>query len=90
MGGLLRNPITIVWLLLVLATAISWGATHEVGGVGVQVGTIAALVMAFVKVRFVVLDFMELRTAPWPYRLFFEGWIVAVGVALVLLVGRPI
>ena len=66
MAGLLQKRVTIVWLLLVLATGFSWGATHDVGGLSMRTGTIAALVMAFVKVRFVVLDFMELRSAPLP------------------------
>lgn len=78
--------ITVIWLLLVLATAVSWSVTHDVGGLGVRAATGAALVMAFVKVRFVVLDFMELRTSPWPYRLFFEAWIVGIGAALILIV----
>jgi heme/copper-type cytochrome/quinol oxidase subunit 4 len=38
--------------------------------------------IAAVKVRFVMLDFMELRYAPSPVRAVFEGWIVVV-VALI-------
>lgn len=87
MSELITSRVTIVWLMLVLATAISWGATHDVGDIGVRAATVAALIMAFVKVRFVVLDFMELRTAPWLYRMFFEAWIVVIGAALILIVG---
>lgn len=60
--SLLRARSTLVWLLLVVVTLLSWalGADHGVGS------TVAVVVLglAVVKVRFVGLDFMELRTAP--------------------------
>jgi hypothetical protein len=58
-----------VWTLLVVATITSW----SLGG-----ATVAVLVVAFVKVRLVGLYFMELRSAPVPLRLLFEGWVVVV------------
>jgi Prokaryotic Cytochrome C oxidase subunit IV len=42
------------------------------------------IVAAMIKVRFVVLDFMEVRRAPWALRLVLEAWIV--GLASVLIV----
>lgn len=65
-----------IWALLVAATVGSWtvGAGHGV----------ALLVVAFVKVRLVGLYFMELRSAPVPLRILFEGWVV---VTCSLLIG---
>lgn len=77
-----RDLLTLVWLGLVLATATTWwvGADHGLGR-----GDAAALLViaiAFVKVRFVGLHFMELRTAPRALRLAFEGYLVVTAVTL--------
>jgi hypothetical protein len=63
-----------VWALLVVATITSW----SLGGAAV-----AVLALAFVKVRLVGLHFMELRSAPVPLRLLFEGWVVVVCSVLI-------
>lgn len=47
---------------------------------GVVAGT---FFIAAIKVRYVMLDFMELRSAPTASRVFFEGWIVVV-LAIIL------
>ena len=83
------NPalrITLVWLLLMLATLLSWHLGHGAES-GAQRGgaSVAILVIALVKARFVFLDFMELRGAPWPLRLAFEAWAVLVCAALIAL-----
>ncbi|GFG83100.1 hypothetical protein MPRG_63760 (plasmid) [Mycobacterium paragordonae] len=44
---------------------------------------IGIFLIAAVKVRYVILDFMELRGAPIPVRIAFEAW--PVGVAAVIL-----
>ncbi len=41
------------------------------------------LLVAFIKVRFVGLYFMELRHAPIPLRLVFEGWCLVVCSAVI-------
>jgi parvulin-like peptidyl-prolyl isomerase len=78
--ALLRARSTVVWLVLVLATLISWavGAEHRTGsGVAVLV-----LAIAMIKVRFVGLDFMELRNAPQLLRTMFEVYCVALFLVL--------
>ncbi|BBZ15540.1 cytochrome C oxidase subunit IV family protein [Mycobacterium branderi] len=77
---LLRARSTLVWLGLVIVTLVSWtvGAEHGVGsGVGVLV-----LALAAIKVRFVGLDFMELRTAPYILRGIFEAYCITLWVVL--------
>jgi Prokaryotic Cytochrome C oxidase subunit IV len=74
--SLLRARSTLVWLALVAVTIVSWavGAEHGIGS------GIAVVVLAFavVKVRFVGLDFMELRQAPLILRGIFEAYCIAL------------
>jgi hypothetical protein len=71
---------TYVWLALVVVTVVSYtvGAEH---GVGSTVAVIV-LALALVKVRFVGLDFMELRTAPQTLRGIFEAYCVILWAVL--------
>lgn len=84
MMELLRNRLTFVWLGLVLATVLSF----ETGSDGVfsadpRLLGVAVLAIAFVKVRYIMLEFMELRHAPLAMRLFAEAWWLAIGAAVV-------
>ena len=78
--ALLRARSTYVWLGLVLVTVVSWavGADH---GVGSAVGVLV-LAFALIKVRFVGLDFMELRDAPLFLRGAFEVYCVVLWLVL--------
>lgn len=73
---LLRTRTTAVWVLLTVATLLSWtlGTHHGLA--------IAILVIAFVKIRFVGLYFMELRGAPPVLRVVFETYCLAVLLTL--------
>ena len=78
--------ITWWWLVLIGATALSWQFGHGLAfGTQVHYGTVAVLVIAFLKVRVVYLDFMELRHAPLPLRLVFEAWTVIVAGVVIWL-----
>jgi Prokaryotic Cytochrome C oxidase subunit IV len=69
--------VTIVWLGLILATCITtWGLSKDV--VSPAVAVVGTFVIAAVKVRYVILDFMELRNAPTTVRVAFEAWPVVV------------
>jgi hypothetical protein len=77
-GPLLWAPSTIVWFGLVGATLVSWyvGTDHWFDSpTGI---TIAVLLVAFVKVRFVGMYFMDLREAPAHLRMAFDGYCVLV------------
>ncbi|WP_075296865.1 MULTISPECIES: cytochrome C oxidase subunit IV family protein [unclassified Pseudonocardia] len=81
---MIRNRETVVWGALVLATLVSFGAGADHGVAGAT-GVVLALVIGFVKVRYVGLEFMELRSAPPALRLVFEAWCVGVcGMVVVL------
>jgi hypothetical protein len=85
MRRLLRSRIGWVWLGLVGATALSWGVGHGLGLQDPRHAGVAILVVAFAKVRFVILDFMELRHAPWAMRAIAEIWTLAICAVLIIL-----
>lgn len=80
------NRTTWAWGLLILATALSWQLGHGPGfGSHPERATVAVVLIAYLKVRLVFLDFMELRAAPRPLRLIFEAWAALVCGAVIAL-----
>jgi hypothetical protein len=77
----------IIWALLAAATigALLLGTSHGASVNSAQAGTAAALAVGFVKVRYIGLEFMEIRTAHPALRWIFEGWVAVIGVALITL-----
>lgn len=85
LAPLLRTRTTAVWLGLTVATLLSWslGGHHTLGiSNGHVLAGVSILLIAFVKVRFVGLYFMDLRGAPAFLRNIFEVYCVVVCVAL--------
>jgi hypothetical protein len=78
--GFVRGRAAVSWVVLIAATLVSYvlGADHGTGSVMVVV----VLGIAAVKVRLVGLDFMELRHAPVPLRVAFEGYCLGLWVLL--------
>ena len=76
MTSLLKARSTWVWAGLVAATLVSWavGSDHATD----SLIAIVVLGVALIKVRFVGLDFMELRDAPVALRAAFEGYCVVL------------
>ena len=85
MNYLLFSRVTLVWLLLVAATALSWELGHGFGYDDVRYASISIIIVAFIKVRFVILDFMEIRHAPIWMRAVGMTWLVVVCTTLVTL-----
>ena len=82
MMTLLANPAHRAWLILLIATGITW-YLGEVGAAG-TLAIVAMLLIAFVKGRLVILDFMELRDAPRLWRVLLEGWLILVSSLILL------
>lgn len=80
--SLIRERVTWVWLGLMTLTAVTtWALSTDLFSPPLAVvGTFA---IAAVKVRLVVLDFMELRNAPVPIRLAFEAWPIVASLIIV-------
>jgi hypothetical protein len=70
------RPVTIVWLLLMAATLVSWYLGDGHGAT--KFAAIAVIVTAFFKVALIGEHFMELRTAPPLLRFAFMGWCVLI------------
>jgi len=78
MLSMLRHRTTVIWLLLVFATAGSWVLGSENRGT-------ALMLVAFIKVRLVGLHFMELRSAPLALRTLFEAYVVVVFTVVIVM-----
>ena len=81
MMRLARHPATIAWVALMAATCISgWLAETERG---IHWATVAILLIASVKIGLIMHEFMELKTAPLPWRLAMGTWLLTVtGIVL--------
>jgi heme/copper-type cytochrome/quinol oxidase subunit 4 len=86
---LLRKPVSVVWIVLMLATCAStWMLSKD--AFSPVVATVVVFLIAAFKVRLVMLHFMELRHAPTPLRVAFEAWIVlATGAILGFYLASP-
>jgi len=85
---LFHAAVTYLWILLAGLTLLSWiladsfipGADSDS-----QWPIIILILIAFFKVRVVVMHFMEVATAPIPLRATFEIWILTLCSAILLL-----
>jgi hypothetical protein len=84
--ALLRTRAVAVWLILVGATigSLTLVEAFRSPTMNRTVSTVV-IAVAFIKVRFVGLDFMELRRAPFALRLVFELWLIVIGGTLIIL-----
>ena len=87
MKELVRQRATVSFALLLVVTLVSFWLTVGHGGNALNEGAsivwTQVIVLAFIKVRWVMLDFMELRSVPIKLRVLYEAW--GVGVAAVLI-----
>ena len=85
--SLFHNSAVIAWVVLVVMTALSWYLSIDLV-VGVdnahRITTTGLFLLAFFKVRLVIIHFMEIGTAPTFLRAMFEVWVV---FACCLLIG---
>lgn len=82
----LHTHITYIWLLLATLTAVSWGLADGVvveSHSQAQWLSAALMLLAFVKVRLVIMHFMEVATAPTVLRTIFEVWVAVVFAAII-------
>ena len=83
MISLLAKPVSAVWLLLMLATGLSWWLGLDQGVAADQQGdyryiSSGLIIIAFIKVRIVIRYFMEVRQAPLALKLVCDAWVVLV------------
>jgi preprotein translocase subunit Sec61beta len=70
-----------VWLILVLATLVSWFVTEDTDAV--KLGATAVILVAAFKINMVAAHFMELGWQPKPYRFVISGWILLVTTIII-------
>lgn len=90
MMHLLLKPVSAAWLLLMLATCLSWwlGQDHSLSAdisSDYRLVSSGLIVIAFIKVRIVIRYFMEVREAPLALKLVCDGWVVLVCGAIIYL-----
>ncbi len=79
-----RARLLFIWLLLAAATLVSLSLFEEFkSSAPTRYIGAAVIAIAVLKVRFIGLDFMELRRAPIPLRVAFEVWLLAIGGMLI-------
>lgn len=83
MTGLLATRKAALWLVLVALTIVSLEFFQGIAGGNRHIAAAAVIVIAFIKVRIVGLDYMEIRNAPRLLRVLFELW---VGAMLLLII----
>ena len=82
MRDVLFNRLSLVWLILVGVTVLAWEAGHGMVD-DLDLARAAVIGVAFFKVRYVILDFMEIRHAPVAMRMVGELWTVLVCAVLI-------
>ena len=86
---LLKHPVTGIWLLLIIATGMSWfmGGEHQTP---LSTGQTASLVLliALIKVRFVIRHFMEVKISNSALKWTTDLWVVSVALVLIGLYWR--
>ncbi len=83
MEYLFKSRIVLVWAGLTLVTLMSWAISHSVGALSPSFGiTMAVIVIAVIKARFVLRDFMEVGHASRWLRVLSDVWVVGLPVAI--------
>jgi len=75
-----RSPKTllvVLWALMSVFTGLSLFMTHSTR-LGVEAVYALICSLTYLKCRFVIMNFMEIRDAPIGWRMFFEVWILGV------------
>jgi heme/copper-type cytochrome/quinol oxidase subunit 4 len=81
---LFRRRITVIMALLLMATLISFWLGND-GAVANSRTAAVIIVIAAVKMRFVMRDFMEIKYAPLLLKFFCDAWIATVAAAILIL-----
>lgn len=85
MTHLLKHPVSVVWLILAGATAVSWWFGAQTGIAAETASpstTLLLIVIAGIKCQLILSYFMEIRGAPWPLRLMALVWVLGVVVSI--------
>lgn len=85
MKSILLGRETFVWIVLAALTLASWVMGNKYAAIPGEYYlylSLAMILLAFFKVRLVVMNFMEVAHGPLPLRLVFEAWLLICTVVL--------
>lgn len=88
MSMILKDRLTLTWLLLSAITAVSWwiGSRHgQHAFVANAAITYSVILMAALKIRFILAEFMDLRHAPPLLRRIADAWLALLVIGLLAL-----
>lgn len=84
MMELSRDKLFWVLLILLSITLLSWGLSYS-AVLDKKVFGALLLALAFLKVRLIVVHYMEANRAVLPLRIAYESWIIGVGLMTIVL-----
>ncbi|EHB47004.1 hypothetical protein MycrhDRAFT_6063 [Mycolicibacterium rhodesiae JS60] len=80
MTSAVRSPLTVVWAVLTLVTAVSWLTARNGGAAHVlnPTVTVVVLLIAAAKALLVIWHFMEVRRAPVWLKVTMMSWLLGL------------
>jgi len=84
MSALLKNKLFLVLMVLFGLTLLSWMGLNHLN-IDERIAGVLILIIAFIKVRLIIVHYMELPKTFLPLRLAFEAWIFLTGVVTIAL-----
>jgi Prokaryotic Cytochrome C oxidase subunit IV len=87
MGKSLQKRLMVAWMVLAGITLLAWwiGAHHGPGSLQPDAAVaISAITITLVKVRVIMREFMDVRTAPARLKHVTDAWLAVFGVAMLL------
>lgn len=78
-----ERKLIMIWAALIGITLVSWEFIDATRSIHPILPAVLLMTLAFVKVRFVILDFMEVRHALIGLRVALEVWIAMACVAII-------
>jgi hypothetical protein len=79
----MSKRLLLLWAVMAGITLLSFSSSLHEAYFGMRAQAAIVVVLAFIKARIVILDFMEVRGAPLPLRLVLEAWCVIVPTAII-------
>lgn len=83
----MTNNAVYSWLLLL--SILGWWLSHEYlalldwENLSLYI-SIGVLILSLLKVRLIIMNFMEIKLAPWLLRFAFEAWLLIVFLAIAI------
>ena len=88
MSGTMPGRVTAVFAVLVFATCVTWwlGSESSLTAAGFELAATVTLLIAFMKIALIGLDFMELRAAHAILRAAFLVWVGVFAASAIMMV----